>query len=1253
MAQGTLGITMRGFARPMLLTLVLVPAMAARAWPAPGGTGVTPVARDGDIVRHDWYFRESLTAIRDWETILARWEEATPEAQRTPVLPVPTSGEVVEWPNPIPLMLLPFDEQDHRVRVRLVEDKMEVEHDAHEGQAEGGTGVTPVARATVAPGTTVLGYKHPGGGGKDQWYHSYHRRFDGLTTFQPKPARFSLQLNVPLDLRRGNNELAVVLSNVTEEPLTLTAEIELHLPAGIQTCGRREIPLAPGDMRPVPFPIELRGEGGGLLILTISDGDDSFWIPLFTHVEDVPSVLESIDQILADTPDTAAAARMASLRRRRDEWDSCDSAEAGNVWRELFEDASRLRDKLLLGRISFDTLLFVKRKPFFSEQPFMDAHHLFNRPGGGIYRLSPVSPRGRVTPVVDSLGEGVYRDVCLHWDAAKFLFSFGNGSDKWDGSQSYHLYEVGIDGGGLRQLTFGPKNDCEPFYLPNGQIGFTSDRSEHFVMCGGDRHSPNLFVMNGDRPFGGACSCPTDGRQLRQLSFNVFNDFTPTVLPDGRILYGRWEYNERSVTSLHDPFTINPNGTMMAPYYGNATIRPNVIMFPRPVPGSRKVMALFTAHHGQTHGAIGLVDVRRGIDGPEPLTVLTPNVPVTGEKAEDSRYGWFSDPVPLNETTYLCSFTPTVLPWLERSWALYVGDRHGNLALVWRDPEISCAEPVPLVARPRPAALAAAPVDADAEDAEATLLVADVYEGLTGIARGTARYLRIVEDVPRKGVDHGGVILTSGTEIFTVKRIFGTVPIEPDGSAHFVVPANRNVYFEVLDEDYREIQRMRSVVCLKPNERRSCIGCHESRGTSPPNRPASALYRNPSRPEPPPWGTRIVSFLRDVQPLVNAKCAGCHTHDRTANRVILTDDLTDQFTVAYEELLPFLSVANANRWDNPDDVYPRFPLTYGSKVSRLTELLTAGHHGVELTGEEWQRLVNWIDANAVYYDRYEHVYGPKRRIFTGAVRAVVEGVYKRRCSACHGGGDGRHGTWWLSLNRRDVTKSRVLAAPLARSAGGWERCDEVVFADANDPDYQTLLASLSGLRNTLAERPRADLLSIQGTEAERQQVELPPPPPRKPMEGELPEGDWVYLSDLGWESASSGWTPNKDGLPRLDKDIQNRPLRLGLRRHRKGIGTHAPSEIVYRLDGRYSRFFALVGGAEGGGTVVFQVFGDDKQLAGTGVMHGLRESKAIDVSLASVQRLRLVVTDAGDNYYSDMANWASARVLKTTEGNNK
>jgi len=223
-------------------------------------------------------------------------------------------------------------------------------------------------------------------------------------------------------------------------------------------------------------------------------------------------------------------------------------------------------------------------------------------------------------------------------------------------------------------------------------------------------------------------------------------------------------------------------------------------------------------------------------------------------------------------------------------------------------------------------------------------------------------------------------------------------------------------------------------------------------------------------------------------------------------------------------------------------------------------------------------------------------------------------------------------------------------APLARSAGGWERCDDVVFADTTDADYQAMLRTLTALHARLTNRPRADLLSLRGTEAARQKVVYPPPPPRRPpVDEKLPEGDWVFLSDLDWASAKAGWSPNRDGLPRRDWDITHARLRLGGRRYRKGIGTHAPSEIVYALDGKYARFFADVGGAEAGGTVVFQVDGDGKRLFDSGVMQGLRGVKQVDIPVKGIKRLRLIVTDAGNGYNADMANWAGARLLRASD----
>ncbi len=1177
-------------------------------------------AAPAQLVREDWYFRETLPAIDAWEAYIVQWEQECVAAKAPPAFPVPSDGTPVVWPNPIPRRLLPFEDKNARVTFAYSGGKVRVTRTPAGGAA---------AEELVPAGKPLLAYKHPGGGGHDHWYHGWERAIDRLTSPAPAHAPFAVAIDAPCDFVRGPNTLDVTLSTNAVVPL----DCELTLtraprPGEERLAATRRITLQPHGAEAIRFPFTLAAEGGSVLVLSIKYGDTVYALPFLAHVECVSDVLARIDKILADTPDDAAARELAAMRAA-----ACDWKPTDGPWRGLFERASALRDRLLLARIGFDTLLFTKRKPFDSEQPYMDAHHLRNPPGGGVYRLSPVRPDGVVTPVADTLGDGVYRDMCLHWNAGRLLFAFGNGSDTWDGSQSYHIYETDLAGGKTAQLTFGPKNDCEPFYLPLGRIGFTSDRSQHYVMCGADRHAPNLFVME------------EDGAGIRELSFNVFNDFNPSMLPDGRIIYSRWEYNERSVTSLHHPFTINPDGTMMAPYYGNATIRPNVVMFPRAVPGSTKIMALFTGHHGQTHGPIGLIDTSRGVDGPDPLTILTPGIPVIGEKIEDSRLGWFSDPWPLAEDTYLCAFTPTILPWLERSWALYVGDRHGTIALVYRDPEISCAEPVPLLARAAPHPFPAADAATDAEDAEARLLLLDVYEGLPGVSRGTAKYLRVLEDLPRTEVTTASVIVSSATGIYTVKRILGTVPIAADGSASFIVPANKNIYFEALDAREREIQRMRSVVCLKPGETRTCIGCHEPRTTAPPNRRGAAWGRTPDRPAPPPWGTATLSYLRDVQPVLNAKCIACHTHDRERNKVILTDDLTNQFSIGYEELIPYLSVANAMRWDHPDDVHVRPPYTYGSATSRLTKLLEAGHHGVILSGEEWRRLFAWIDANAVYYDRYATPNYDNRQIFAGKVGEPLAKIYGARCASCHGDSDGRRTTWWLSINHRDVTMSRMLQAPLAAAAGGWGRCDGTVFPSRADPDYKAMQSALRALYERLRRYPREDLASLAGTPALRQEVALPSPPPRRaPAPDEpAPEG-WTYLSAIVWESAAAGWSANDDRLPRRDRNAEGRPLGAGGRV--RGIGTHAPSEIVYRLDGNYARFRATAVAAEAGGTVVFKVLGDGKELFTSAVLRGPDGHAAVDVSVAGVKELRLLVTDAGDGFNADMANWIAASLEK-------
>jgi len=1010
-----------------------------------------------DVIRDDWQFRETLAAIGDWEKI------STFVGEPAAVLPVAVgASSTTTWPHPIPAPLIPRARDVDAITLAATDEADKVRMTR--------TSAAGTTRETTEPIATVqTGYEHPGGGDHNMWYHGYSRQFTRLCRFRGSPAPFALRIPTPLDLRPGRARIPLTFESVR----ALKIGVRVDVSAGVSTAGT--VWLSAGKIAHVTVPVRLDRPGGGLVVLSLDCDGKTYRVPFLTHVERIAPILAGVERIVAaGHADDAAVAELARLHTERRALLATirDADEPVTEWRTAFEAACALRRRLLMDHIDFDELLFVKRKPFISEQPYMDAHHLFNLPGGGIYRLSPVRPDGEVRPIVDDLGEGVYRDVCLSWDAKRIVFSFGQGSDDWRPSDpSYHIWEIGVDGTGRRQLTFGPKNDCEPFYLPDGRIGFTSDRPEHFVLCGAARHASILHAME------------ADGSEITQLSFNVVNEFNPSVLPDGRIIYTRWEYNERSVTSLHSLFTMNPDGTRVEPFYGNQSIRPNVLMFPRAVPDSDKVLSLLTGHHGQTHGPAALIDRRVAANGMRAVEVLNPDMPVIGEKIEDSRVGWASRPWPLSEDAFLVSYTPTVVPWREWTWALYVSDRHGNLALVYRDSEISTTEPIPLVPSRRPPVIAGPGSGDDRADFDrtATLLLLDAYAGQPGIERGSVASLRILEDVPRKGVHEGGVIPVAATSMYTIKRIVGTVPVEADGSAYFRVPANRSLYFALLDRDGLEIQRMRSVVCLRPGEVRTCAGCHESPQTAPPASgivPA-ALERAPSAPSPPPWGRRILSYLRDVQPVLDEHCARCHERGRGQNEVLLSGELTDRFAVSYEELMPYVKAAYAMRWDVPEDVYPAAPRTYGSGASRLMEIVAADHHGLQLDAKSRETLSAWIDANAVYYGGYRESW-PGRSIFTRKFRAPLDAVFARRCEGCHRGDDGRRRMRFPSIDPSTPQRSRALLAPLAEAAGGWGACGpEVVFRDRNDPDYLKLAAGLETLARALDKNPRRDLRDLE------------------------------------------------------------------------------------------------------------------------------------------------------------------------------
>ena len=140
-------------------------------------------------------------------------------------------------------------------------------------------------------------------------------------------------------------------------------------------------------------------------------------------------------------------------------------------------------------------------------------------PGGGIYTYDPQDPEAGMREIFRG-DSGVVFDMSVSYDARKLLFSWMDLSK--NGEDSFHVYEIGVDGTGLRQLTHGRYHDVSPIYLPDGKICFVSTRVESFSMCQ-DAPASAMHVMD------------ADGADIRRIQFGTLADFSPFALDDGSI----------------------------------------------------------------------------------------------------------------------------------------------------------------------------------------------------------------------------------------------------------------------------------------------------------------------------------------------------------------------------------------------------------------------------------------------------------------------------------------------------------------------------------------------------------------------------------------------------------------------------------------------------------------------------------------------------------------------------------------------
>ena len=682
---------------------------------------------------------------------------------------------------------------------------------------------------------------------------------------------------------------------------------------------------------------------------------------------------------------------------------------------KIDEDSAATRERLRGLLPGVEKLLFVKRYTLQSSHYYTDFIDGCRHFGSHLCVLS--LDDGSVTELAPELSRGIIGRCDLSYDGKRVLFDW-----KEKIGVGFRIWEVGIDGSGLRQVTFPPADeeeriakyrldwwktymhhtdDMHPCYLPDGGIAFASTRCEYGILCDGPDKLTSSVIYRMD----------ADGSNLQKLSNNSVSESAPTVMNDGRILYTRWEYVDNGSVTNKALWAMRPDGTGSEEVYGMSVAFPSVFNVGRAVPGANNlIVAIGAPHMPLGVGTLMLIDTQADRRTGEGVTYLTPEVdtqhqwgwdnvpggatkPIPPEmqagrdgRGNTSRGPLYMDPYPLSKEQVLVAFNPRENWNVENAYGLYLLDSDGTKRLLYRDGEYSCWMPIPVRARPKPGIPRATVEPELARRGLARVVVSDVYRGLDGVERGAIKYLRVNEHVPRPWAARrfwdGDVYdqqhsVVSCNAALGLRVQYGIVPVEEDGSAHFLVEADKNIFFQALDADFVEVQRERTFVNYRPGEVRSCVGCHErpkdNNATGMATLPL-AMTRPASLPGPQPGeesGARPISYEVDVQPVWDRHCVSCHNGEKKDGDLDLSSERTRLFCRSYENIMAreLISIIGENHPKAGNNHYLP-PYSLGTNASKLSAYLKKDHYGVDLSPEERIRVTTWIDSNGQYHGSY-------------------------------------------------------------------------------------------------------------------------------------------------------------------------------------------------------------------------------------------------------------------------------------------
>ncbi|NUQ64929.1 MAG: discoidin domain-containing protein, partial [Pirellulales bacterium] len=535
----------------------------------------------------------------------------------------------------------------------------------------------------------------------------------------------------------GKNRLVVEVrtEGPLDPPVELSLETVVFTPIRPERNTAADRTLTGGGQVRLEFAVE--HEGAAAVIVRARQGRIEFVDGRCFYVEPVRETLARAER-LADEFRVAAPGQLSELKQQADHLAASERTQGPKTEarRALYRQARWLARRIAWEnpKLGFSELLFVKR---FTQETYPDVclNHMpwCSRPGGDLCGLRWPEPDATAEVrnlIAGQLGPGHVHGLDLSWDADRIVFGYAKSKTSeppqgWlDRRTNFdlrrtveptHIFEIGVDGANLRQLTCGEWSDLDPTYLANGDIAFVSERCGCSLQCNEydkDETSCNLYVME------------PDGTTIRRMSVTKDGDYLPHALDDGSLAYTRWEYQERGWANIQSVWVIRPDGTGADALFKQHFNDPWALEDMRSIPGSTKLAAIATGHHTLAAGPVVVIDAHRGMNNPDGIRIVTPGIdPPEGgmsgrpvpEGGVPGAGGYYMTPWPLSETTFLVSYsfgdpkrppkgvTSEVDP---TGYALYLIDVFGTKELIYRDPSISCFAPIPLRPRPRPPVVA-------------------------------------------------------------------------------------------------------------------------------------------------------------------------------------------------------------------------------------------------------------------------------------------------------------------------------------------------------------------------------------------------------------------------------------------------------------------------------------------------------------------------------------------------------------------